>query len=112
MPLMNLIISYYETGTDSSVALSQMHLLYLQLNGKALKEVRDFVNKTNYICAAWAEAGRRTGREHPYAWLWHQVKRVPMLSRVTERIRSNKSNCKKRTPLTGFGHRLLRSCEK
>ena len=27
MPLMNLIISFYETGTDSSVALSQMHLI-------------------------------------------------------------------------------------
>ena len=49
MPLMNLIISFYETGTDTSVALSQMHLLSLQLNGKSLKDVSDFVKKTNYV---------------------------------------------------------------
>ena len=49
MPLMNLIISFYETGTDSSVALSQMHLLSLQLTGKSLKELGDFVKKTNLL---------------------------------------------------------------
>ena len=49
MPLMNLIISFYETGADTSVALSQMHLLSLQLAGKSLKDVGEFVKKTNYI---------------------------------------------------------------
>ena len=33
-PLLNLIISYYETGLDRAVALGQMHLLNLQLEGK------------------------------------------------------------------------------
>ena len=56
MPLMNLIISYYETGTDSSVALSQMHLfspveLQIAQGGWGLRE-------EDQLCAAWAEAGR------------------------------------------------------
>ena len=58
LPLMNLIISYYETGTDSSVALSQMHLfspveLQIAQGGWGLRE-------EDQLCAAWAEAGRQT----------------------------------------------------
>ena len=96
MPLMNLIISYYETGTDSSVALSQMHLLSLQLSGKSLKEVGDFVKKTNYVLHG-LKPEDRPAQSTLYAWLWHQVKRVLMLSRVTERIRNSKGTSKKRT---------------
>ena len=93
---MNLIISYYETGTDSSVALSQMHLLSLQLSGKSLKEVGDFVKKTNYVLHG-LKPENTPAESTLYAWLWHQVKRVPMLSRVTERVRNSKSTSKKRT---------------
>ena len=96
MPLMNLIISFYETGTDSSVALSQMHLLSLQLTGKSLKEVGDFVKKTNYVLHG-LKPEDRPAENTLYAWLWHQVKRVPMLNRVTERVRNSKANSKKRT---------------
>ena len=96
MPLMNLIISFYETGTDSSVALSQMHLLSLQLTGKSLKEIGDFVKKTNYVLHG-LKSEDRPAENTLYAWLWHQVKRVPMLNRVTERVRNSKSNSKKRT---------------
>ena len=96
VPLMNLIISFYETGTDSSVALSQMHLLSLQLTGKLLKEIGDFVKKTNYVLHG-LKSEDRPAENTLYAWLWHQVKRVPMLNRVTERVRNSKSNSKKRT---------------
>ena len=96
MPLMNLIIGYYETGTDSAVALSQMHLLSLQLTGKSLKEVGEFVKKTNYVLHGLKPADR-PAESTLYAWLWHQVKRVPLLSRVTERVRNSKSGSNKRT---------------
>ena len=42
-PLSNLIISYYETGLDRAVALRQMHLLNLQLEGKRAKDLEEFV---------------------------------------------------------------------
>ena len=96
MPLMNLIISFYETGADTSVALSQMHLLSLQLAGKSLKDVGEFVKKTNYILHG-LKPSDRPAESTLYAWLWHQVKRVPMLNRVTERIRNSRSGSKKRT---------------
>ena len=44
-PLLNLIISYYETGLDRAVALGQMHLLNLHLEGKGLKELEEFVKR-------------------------------------------------------------------
>ena len=96
MPLMNLIISFYETGTDTSVALSQMHLLSLQLNGKSLKDVSDFVKKTNYVLHGLKPSDRPV-ESTLYAWLWHLVKRVPMLNRVTQRVRNSGSESKKRT---------------
>ena len=48
-PLLNLIIAYYETGLDRAVALGQMHLLNLQLEGKGIKELEEFVKKVNYV---------------------------------------------------------------
>ena len=49
IPLLNLIMSYYETGLDRAVALGQMHLLNLQLEGKGIKELEEFVKKVNYV---------------------------------------------------------------
>ena len=96
MPLTNLIISFYETGTDSSVALSQMQLLPLQLTGKSLKEVGDFVKKTNYVLHV-LKPEDRPAENTLYARLWHQVKRVPMLNCLTERVRNSSSGSRKRT---------------
>lgn len=103
MPLTNLIISFYETGTDSSVALSQMQLLPLQLTGKSLKEVGDFVKKTNYVLHG-LKPEDRPAENTLYARLWHQVKRVPMLNCLTERVRNSRKG-----PLIGYGPKKRKS---
>jgi len=73
-----------------------MHLLSLQLTGKTLKEVGDFAKKTNYVLHG-LKPEDRPAENTLHAWLWHQVKRVPMLNRVTERVRNSSSGSRKRT---------------
>eukprot|EP00434_Breviolum_minutum_P040269 symbB.v1.2.035778.t1/scaffold4900.1/size33223/1 len=96
MALMNIIIGYYETGTDHSVALNQMHLLGLNLEGKTQKDLTEFVKKANYILHGLKPADR-PAEATMYSWLWHQVKRVPMLSRMVDKVKSSARNSRKRS---------------
>ena len=96
MALMHIIIAFYETGPDQSIALNQMHLLQLQLHGKTAKELAEFVKRGNYILH-----GLRPGDRPPeatlYSWLWHQVKAVPMLRRCIDKIRESSNGSRRRT---------------
>ena len=94
MALMHIIISYYETGPDQSIALNQMHLLQLQLQGKNAKELAEFVKRGNYILHG-LRPGDRPAEATLYSWLWHQVKAVPMLRRCTDKIRESSSGSRK-----------------
>ena len=96
MALMNIIIGYYETGTDHSVALNQMHLLGLNLEGKTQKDLTEFVKKANYILHGLKPADR-PAEATMYSWLWHQIKRVPMLSRMVDKVKSSARNSRKRS---------------
>ena len=96
MALMNIIIGYYETGTDHSVALNQMHLLGLNLEGKTQKDLTDFVKKANYILHGLKPVDR-PAEATMYSWLWHQIKRVPMLSRMVDKVKSSAKNSRKRS---------------
>ena len=58
MALMHIIIAFYETGPDQSIALNQMHLLQLQLQGKTAKELAEFVKRGNYILHGLRPADR------------------------------------------------------
>ena len=84
--ILNIISGYYETGLSRSVALNQMHLLTIQLNGKGQKELVEFVRKVNYVLHGLKDQDRPSPATL-FQWLWHQVKRVPMLNRVTDKIR-------------------------
>ena len=96
MALMNVIIGYYETGTDHSVALNQMHLLGLNLEGKTQKDLTEFVKKANYILHGLKPADK-PAEATMYSWLWHQIKRVPMLSRMVDKVKSSARNSRKRS---------------
>ena len=72
-PLLNLIISYYETGFDRVVALGQMHLWNLQLEGKGAKDLEEFVQKLNYVLHG-LESADRPSPKTMFECLWHQIK--------------------------------------
>ena len=96
MALMHIIIAFYETGPDQSIALNQMHLLQLQLQGKTAKDLAEFVKRGNYILHG-LRPGDRPAEATLYSWLWHQVKAVPMLRRCTDKIRESSSGSRRRT---------------
>ena len=96
MALLNIVASYYETGLTHSVALDQMHLLSLTLAGRSAKDLTEFVRKTNYILHGLKQSDR-PAPETLFQWLWQQVKRVPILSRITDKVRESSSQSKKRT---------------
>ena len=96
MALMHIIIAFYETGPDQSIALNQMHLLQLQLQGKTAKELAEFVKRGNYILHG-LRPGDRPAEATLYSWLWHQVKAVPMLRRCTDKIRESSNGSRRRT---------------
>ena len=95
-PLLNLIISYYETGLDRAVALGQMHLLNLQLEGKEIKELEEFVKKVNYVLHGLKNADRPSPKTM-FEWLWHQIKGLGILRRVTDKVRESSQRSKKRS---------------
>ena len=96
MALIHIIIAFYETGPDQSIALNQMHLLQLQLQGKTAKELAEFVKRGNYILHG-LRPGDRPAEATLYSWLWHQVKAVPMLRRCTDKIRESSNGSRRRT---------------
>ena len=96
MALLNIVASYYETGLTHSVALDQMHLLSLTLAGRSAKDLTEFVRKTNYILHGLKQSDR-PAPETLFQWLWRQVKRVPILSRITDKVRESSIRSKKRT---------------
>ena len=96
MALMHIIIAFYETGPDQSIALNQMHLLQLQLHGKTAKELAEFVKRGNYILHG-LRPGDRPAEATLYSWLWHQVKAVPMLRRCIDKIRESSNGSRRRT---------------
>ena len=96
MALLNIVASYYETGLTHSVALDQMHLLSLTLAGKGAKDLIEFVRKANYILHGLKQADRPAPATL-FQWLWQQVKRVPILSRITDKVRESSLSSKKRT---------------
>ena len=71
--LLNLIISCYETGLDRAVALGQMHLLNLQLEGKGAKDPEEFVKKVNHVIHGLKFADRPSPKTM-IEWLRHQIK--------------------------------------
>ena len=60
MPLMNLIISFYETG----IGCAQPDALVVTPAEWQIAQGGWGVREEDQLCAAWAEAGRQTGREH------------------------------------------------
>ncbi len=96
MALLNIVSSYYETGLSRSVALDQMHLLSLQLQGKGAKDLTEFVRKANYILHGLKDSDRPSPSTM-FQWLWQQVKKVPMLSRITDRVRESSATSSKRS---------------
>ena len=95
-PLLNLIISYYETGLDRAVALGQMHLLNLPLEGKRTKDLEEFVKKVNYVLHGLKPADRPSPKTM-FEWLWHQVKGLPILRRITDKVREPSQRSRKRS---------------
>ena len=96
-PLLNLIMSYYETGLDRAVALGHMHLLNLQLEGKGMKELEEFVKKVNYVLHGLKTADRPSPRTM-FEWLQHQIR--------------ESSQSQGRGLLIGLGLRLQKSSER
>ena len=94
--LLNIIAAYFETDISRTAALDQMHLLSIQLQGKSAKDLQDFVRKTNYVLHG-LRATDRPAEATMFQWLWRQVKRVPILQRVTDRVRESKSSSRRRT---------------
>ena len=95
-PLLNLIISYYETGLDRAVALGQMHLLNLQLEGKGIKELEEFVKKVSYVLHGLKTSDRPSPKTM-FEWLWHQIKGLNILRRITDKVREPSQRSKKRS---------------
>ena len=83
-------------GLDRSAALGQMHLLNLSLEGKGAKELSEFVKKVNYVLHGLSPGDRPAPRTM-FEWLWHQVKAVPLLRRITDKVRESGQNSRKRT---------------
>ena len=92
-PLLNLIISYY---VDRAVALGQMHLLNLQLEGKGINESEEFVKKVNYVLHGLKIADRPAPKTM-FEWLWHQIKGLNTLRRITDKVRESSQRSKKRS---------------
>ena len=81
-PPLNLIMSYYETGLDRAVALGQIHLLNLQLEGKGIKELEEFVKKVNYVLHGFKTA---------------DSKGLNTLRRITDKVRESSQRSRKRS---------------
>ena len=73
-----------------------MHLLSLTLAGRSAKDLTEFVRKANYILHGLKQSDR-PAPETLFQWLWQQVKRVPILSRITDKVRESSGRSKKRT---------------
>ena len=94
--ILNIIAAFYETGLSRSVALDQMHLLGLQLAGRSAKDLTSFVRQVNYILHGLKERDRPAPATL-FQWLWQQIKRVPMLSRITDKVRESSATSHRRT---------------
>ena len=53
------------------------------------------MKKANYIFYGLKPADR-LAEATMYSWLWHQIKRVPMLSRMNDKVKSSARNSRKR----------------
>ena len=80
--MLNLIYCHFSIGASQGVALTQMHLLNLKLEGTTAANVQAFIRRAHYIRNGLRPEDRPNGKTL-FHWLWHEVKRVPCLSRVT-----------------------------
>ena len=74
-PLLNLLYQHFSVGA-SGVALGQMHLLDLKLEGNSWSNVQAFISKARYIRNG-LKVDDRPSDATMFHWLWHEVKRVP-----------------------------------
>ena len=86
----------YETSLDRALALGQMHLLNLQLEGKGIKELEEFVKKVNHVLHGLKIADRPSPRTM-FEWLWHQIKGLDTLRRITDKVRESSQRSRKRS---------------
>ena len=73
-----------------------MHLLGLQLAGRSAKDLTSFVRQVNYILHGLKERDRPAPATL-FQWLWQQIKRVAMLSRITDKVRESSATSHRRT---------------
>jgi len=95
-PLLNLMMSYCETSLDRAAALGRMHLLNPQLEGKGIKELEEFVKKVNHVLHGLKIADRPSPRTM-FEWLWHQIKGLDTLRRITDKVRESSQRSRKRS---------------
>ena len=95
-PLLNLLYSHFSIGADQGVALNQMHLLNLKLEGNSITNLQDFITRAHYIRNGLCPHDR-PNESTMYQWLWHEIKRVPCMSRVTNKVRDPSANSNRRT---------------
>ena len=94
-PMLNLIYCRFSIGASQGVALNQMHLLNLKLEDTNAANVQAFIRRAHYIRNRLRPEDRPNGKTL-FHWLWHEVKRVPCLSRVTNKVRDSSPSSKRR----------------
>ena len=94
-PLLNLLYQHFSVGA-SGVALGQMHLLELKLEGNSWSNVQAFISKARYI-GNGLKVDDGPSDATMFHWLWHEVKRVPCLSRITNKVRDSSSSSHRRS---------------
>ena len=78
------------------MALGQMHLLNLQLEGKGIKKLEEFVKKVNCLLHGLKTSDRPSPKTM-FEWLWHQIKGLNILRRITDKVRESSQRSKKRS---------------
>ena len=95
-PLLNLLYQHFSSVGASGVALGQMHLLELKLEGNSLSNVQAFISKARYVRNG-LKVDDRPSDATMFHWLWHEVKRVPCLSRITNKVRDSSNSSHRRS---------------
>ena len=74
-----------------------MHLSNLQLEGKGTKDLEEFVKKVNYGLLHGLKSADRPSPQTMSEWLWYQIKGLPILRWITDKVRESSQRSKKRS---------------
>ena len=72
-----------------------MHLSNFQLEGKGAKDL-EFVKKVSYVLHGLKFADRPSPKTM-FEWLWHQIKGLPILHGITDKVRESSQGSQRRS---------------